>query len=136
MLASAKRNLELMSYFGLTEKQFESQFLFEETFNLEFKVAFKQYDNTESSNTRSKLSDKVVEEIKRMNHLDVELYEFARKLLGDRFQTLRSEDKHYEEHERRLKESETETLNWQDIENESWNLEDVQKAKKIFLNES
>lgn len=34
MLASAKANLERMAFFGLTEFQENSQYIFEETFNL------------------------------------------------------------------------------------------------------
>ena len=34
MLASAKRNLREMAFFGLTEYQEQSQYLFEEIFNL------------------------------------------------------------------------------------------------------
>ena len=44
MLASAKRNLLDMAYFGLTEYQAESQALFEDTFNMDFKVPFEQLD--------------------------------------------------------------------------------------------
>lgn len=36
MLASAKANLQRMSYFGLTELQEISQYMFEETFNLKY----------------------------------------------------------------------------------------------------
>ena len=34
LLSSAKANLERMAYFGLTEDQLVSQYMFEQTFNL------------------------------------------------------------------------------------------------------
>lgn len=40
MLASAKANLEKMAFFGLTEFQENSQYLFEETFNLKYVSCF------------------------------------------------------------------------------------------------
>jgi hypothetical protein len=51
LLASAKTNLERLAYFGLTEEQQLSQYLFERTFQLEFKVPFQQFNTTHSSLT-------------------------------------------------------------------------------------
>jgi heparan sulfate 6-O-sulfotransferase HS6ST1 len=50
-LASAKTNLERLAYFGLTEEQHLSQYLFQQTFQLEFRVPFQQFNTTHSSLT-------------------------------------------------------------------------------------
>lgn len=46
LLASAKRNLVSMAWFGLTERQRESQLVFERTFNLRFLAPFEQHNAT------------------------------------------------------------------------------------------
>ncbi|KAJ8933716.1 hypothetical protein NQ314_013846 [Rhamnusium bicolor] len=51
MLASAKKNLQSMAFFGLTEYQKISQYIFEETFNLRFAIPFEQNNATVSSST-------------------------------------------------------------------------------------
>merc|ERR1719369_1832283 len=98
MLASAKANLEKMSYFGLTSEQTVSQYLFEETFNLEFKVAFETYNSTNSGRTKDKLPEEVSENIRKLNTLDIELYEFAVKLLKERFKQMQAMDHSYDDH--------------------------------------
>lgn len=85
MLNSAKTNLEKMAYFGLTEKQHESQILFQHVFDLQFKTSFKQNSETTSSNAQSDLDKSVIDKITELNHLDVDLYEFAKKLFDERF---------------------------------------------------
>jgi heparan sulfate 6-O-sulfotransferase HS6ST1 len=56
-LASAKANLERLAYFGLTEEQHLSQYLFQQTFQLEFRVPFQQFNTTHSSlTTQGRLS--------------------------------------------------------------------------------
>ncbi|XP_044726642.1 heparan-sulfate 6-O-sulfotransferase 2 [Chrysoperla carnea] len=92
MLASAKRNLATMAYFGLTEYQKISQYVFEETFNLRFSVPFDQHNTTVSSITISNLSSKQIRKINELNNLDLELYEFAKKLLFERFHRLKRRD--------------------------------------------
>lgn len=84
MLASAKRNLAAMSYFGLTEYQKISQYVFEETFNLRFAIPFEQHNSTVSSSTMSKLRPDQRRQIEQLNALDTELYEFGKKLLFQR----------------------------------------------------
>lgn len=123
LLASAKTNLERMAYFGLTEEQRISQFMFEETFNLQFKVIFENYNGTHSSRTREKLSEGVIEKIKRINSLDVELYEFSLKLLKDRFARMKSEDHNYDQHAQHLTKDEKNEFSWGDIEKETWDYE-------------
>jgi len=123
MLASAKTNLERMAYFGLTEEQRISQYMFEETFNLQFKVIFENYNDTHSSRTREKLEDRVIERIRVINSLDVELYQFALKLLKDRFSRMKAEDHNYDQHVQHLTKDEKDQFSWDDIEKESWDYE-------------
>lgn len=84
MLNSAKTNLEKMAYFGLTEKQHDSQILFQHTFDLQFKKPFRQNNDTLSNNIVGDLDPSIVDQIKELNHLDMELYEFAKTLLEKR----------------------------------------------------
>ena len=84
-----------MAFFGLTELQTESQYLFQGTFNLRFKVPFPHKQNI-ASKTHKKLPDNKVHEIKRLNHLDVRLYEFAREVILNRYESMRAaNDKSY-----------------------------------------
>lgn len=92
LLASAKRNLASMAYFGLTEYQKISQYIFEETFNLRFAVPFEQNNTTVSSLTMSTLSTEQAAKVSQLNSLDIELYSFAKKLLFQRFEKLKSRD--------------------------------------------
>ncbi|KAJ6635297.1 Heparan-sulfate 6-O-sulfotransferase 3-B, partial [Pseudolycoriella hygida] len=96
MLASAKRNLAAMSYFGLTEFQKISQYVFEETFNLRFALPFEQHNATVSSSTMNNLRPDQRRKIEELNALDTELYSFAKKLLLQRFERLKDKDVHFE----------------------------------------
>ena len=91
MLESAKENLLRMAFFGVTELQTESQHVFQRTFNMRFKVKFPQYNQVVASEAKSNLTEIKVEEIKRLNHLDVELYEFAREVMLQRFESIKDE---------------------------------------------
>ena len=121
MVASAKTNLERMAYFGLTEEQRISQYLFEETFNLRFKQNFEQLtvEDTHSGSTQEKLDPSVLLEISQMNHLDAELHRFATKLLLQRFKQLSETDTHFSEHMDRLGQ-EKYKFSWADIEDENY----------------
>ena len=88
MLNSAKTNLEKMAFFGLTERQHESQILFQHTFDLQFKIPFKQNNETTSSNTENDLGQPTIDRITELNHLDVELYEYAKKLFAQRYKEI------------------------------------------------
>ncbi|XP_077293829.1 heparan sulfate 6-O-sulfotransferase [Arctopsyche grandis] len=92
MLASAKRNLAAMAFFGLTEYQKVAQYVFEETFNLRFALPFSQHNITVSSSTLNSLSHQETEAIRRINNLDVELYAFAKRLMFQRFEGLKKRD--------------------------------------------
>ena len=98
MLASAKANLARMAYFGLTEQQTMSQYIFEETFRLEFLVPFEQYNATLSALTLSELPSSQLEHIRQLNHLDVELYNYAHQLLEQRYERFKARDPHFEQH--------------------------------------
>ncbi|TDG46935.1 hypothetical protein AWZ03_006639 [Drosophila navojoa] len=84
MLASAKRNLAAMAYFGLTEYQKMSQYIFEETFNLRFAIPFEQHNATISATAVTNLRPDQRRLIEKLNSLDIELYAFAKNLLFQR----------------------------------------------------
>ena len=120
MLNSAKANLANMAYFGLTEEQEISQYLFEETFNLRFKTDFDQLNrsDTHSGHSLDKLDDAVIEKIRNLNHLDLELYKFATILLKERFDLMKESDESFEEHINEVKKEKE--FSWDDIEDENY----------------
>nr|CAD7198228.1 unnamed protein product [Timema douglasi] len=118
MLASAKRNLASMAFFGLTEYQKVSQYVFEETFNLRFAVPFEQHNTTLSGATISVLRDSQMDIIRSLNSLDLELYAFARKLMNERFARLRAKDSQFRErfsHLGELPGRGSEVFNWDQV---------------------
>ena len=91
-LESAKKNLESMEFFGLTEYLHLSQRLFEQTsycklFN---KCSFQSYLEQDLSNNQTyeysqrNLTQFHFDQIKQINSDDIELYEYARKLFFQR----------------------------------------------------
>ena len=81
MLESAKENLVKMRWFGLIEFQLASKELFEYAFQpLRFDIEFEKWDDTHSSAAIQDIPQKLIDEITRLNHLDAELYAFARDL--------------------------------------------------------
>ncbi|XP_076337695.1 heparan-sulfate 6-O-sulfotransferase 2-like [Tachypleus tridentatus] len=98
MLASAKENLKKMSYFGLCEYQKISQYLFESTFNLHFFQPFEQFNETHSSLIMNEIDIRDLRKIRELNHLDSELYKYAKELLLARFERLKEEDPDFQEH--------------------------------------
>ena len=88
MLASAKANLEKMAYFGITDDQRTSQYLFEVTFNLRFNTVLGQYNITHSAETAETLTPDTLDRIVKLNRLDHELYLFGQQLLEQRFLTM------------------------------------------------
>ncbi|XP_029677444.1 heparan-sulfate 6-O-sulfotransferase 2 [Formica exsecta] len=95
MLASAKHNLQYMPFFMLTEYQKVGQYTFEETFKMRFAVAFEQHNATLSAATMATLSAEQLDTVRRLNSLDLELYEFAKILAFQRFKRLRDRDPHF-----------------------------------------
>uniref|UniRef100_A0A672ZSE6 Heparan-sulfate 6-O-sulfotransferase n=1 Tax=Sphaeramia orbicularis TaxID=375764 RepID=A0A672ZSE6_9TELE len=84
LLASAKANLRNMAFYGLTEFQRKTQYLFERTFGLRFIRAFTQINSTRAASVG--ISEKVRWRIEGLNALDVELYEYAKELFLRRYQ--------------------------------------------------
>lgn len=74
-----------------------SQYVFEETFNLRFAIPFEQHNTTVSSSTLNHLTPKQEARVKELNALDIELYEFAKKLLFQRFEKLKAKDVNFDE---------------------------------------
>ena len=56
MLESAKQNLARMAFFGLTEQQAISQYVFERTLGLEFANSFEQNNATLSTQAMAELT--------------------------------------------------------------------------------
>lgn len=73
-----------MSFFGLTEYQKNSQYIFEETFNLRFAIPFEQHNSTLSMQAFELLSETQKKKIMSINALDIELYDFAKDLMFQR----------------------------------------------------
>ncbi|XP_034545764.1 heparan-sulfate 6-O-sulfotransferase 2 isoform X1 [Notolabrus celidotus] len=91
LLESAKRNLLGMAFFGLTEYQRKTQYLFERTFNLEFIAPFTQLNGTRASGVE--VPAETEHRILKLNRWDVELYEYARDLFLQRFQVARQQER-------------------------------------------
>uniref|UniRef100_A0A8D3EB83 Heparan-sulfate 6-O-sulfotransferase n=1 Tax=Scophthalmus maximus TaxID=52904 RepID=A0A8D3EB83_SCOMX len=101
LLASAKANLRNMAFYGLTEFQRKTQYLFERTFGLRFIRAFTQINSTRAASVG--ISEKVRWRIEGLNALDMELYEYAKELFLRRYQYNRQRQ-HQEERLRRRRE--------------------------------
>lgn len=71
------------------------QYTFEETFKMRFAVAFEQHNATLSAATMATLSVDQLDTVRRLNSLDLELYEFAKNLAFQRFKRLRDRDPHF-----------------------------------------
>jgi len=71
------------------------QYSFEETFGMRFAVAFEQHNATFSAATMATLSTDQLDAIRRLNSLDLELYEFAKNLAFQRFKRLRDRDPYF-----------------------------------------
>nr|CAG4641227.1 EOG090X0E58 [Eulimnadia texana] len=118
MLTSAKTNLARMAFFGLTEQQQMTQYVFEETFQLDFLVPFEQYNATLAYLTLSELNPEQQKRVKELNRLDIELYQFAVDLLNQRFEILKSRDGDFPHHWNRIITKSNETVDV-DFEQES-----------------
>lgn len=104
LLQSAKNNLKNMAFFGLTEFQRKTQFLFERTFNLKFISPFTQFNITRASNVE--INDGARQRIEELNFLDMQLYEYAKDLFQQRYhhtkQLEHQRDRQKRREERRL----------------------------------
>ena len=95
ILESAKTNLERLAFFGLTSEQAKSQYLFEDTFNLKFKVPF-EAQNQHSKSDLSDLEEETLNKIRDLNSLDVELFQYAQNLIQTRFEEVKIDDVNFE----------------------------------------
>lgn len=68
MLESAKQNLARMAFFGLTEQQSVSQYIFERTFQLEFVNSFEQSNATLSAHAIAELTPQQVPYLIYLNY--------------------------------------------------------------------
>ncbi|XP_077466154.1 heparan-sulfate 6-O-sulfotransferase 2 isoform X2 [Stigmatopora argus] len=91
LLESAKRNLRGMAFYGLTEYQRKTQYLFERTFRLAFIAPFTQLNGTRASGLD--VPTDTQRRIRQLNRWDVELYEYARDLFLQRFQFARQQER-------------------------------------------
>ena len=96
MLDSAKQNLLDMAFFGLTELQLESQYMFERAFDMTFKLKFFQYDHDHASKAQQSLGKVTLDRIRELNALDIELYEFAHRVMLQRLEESRSSDPEFD----------------------------------------
>lgn len=87
-LLSAKENLKNMAFFGLCDEQIKSQYIFEKTFQLTFNSSFKQSDDSKAKLFADKLSKDTIERIAKVNHLDIQLFEYAKELFEKRIKQL------------------------------------------------
>ncbi|XP_078738921.1 uncharacterized protein LOC144952400 [Lampetra fluviatilis] len=92
MLDSAKRNLRAMPFFGLTERQRDSQALFEDAFGMAFGAGFEQLNATRAGGAMATaggvLDGAARREIARINALDARLYAYALELFEGRVEAL------------------------------------------------
>ncbi|KAJ6221637.1 hypothetical protein RDWZM_000182 [Blomia tropicalis] len=102
MLYSAKQNLRQMAYFGICEEQIASQKLYEHTFGLRFKRTFIQFNQTRSMEALRSLSSDMISQIRRLNHLDMALYSYAKQLFRERFGVMRNEDVDFDQNYQQL----------------------------------
>ncbi|XP_005995567.1 heparan-sulfate 6-O-sulfotransferase 1-A [Latimeria chalumnae] len=104
LLESAKKNLKDMAFFGLTEFQRKTQFLFERTFNLKFIRPFMQYNSTRAGGVE--VDNDTIQQIEELNDLDMQLYDYAKDLFQQRYQYIRQ----LERMEQRIKNKEEKRL--------------------------
>lgn len=84
LLESAKKNLKDMAFFGLTEFQRKTQYLFERTFSLRFIKPFMQYNSTRAAGVE--VDNDTIRRIEELNDLDMKLYDYAKDLFQQRYQ--------------------------------------------------
>lgn len=59
---------------------------------MRFSVAFEQHNATQSAATMATLTPHQLDEVKRLNKLDLQLYDYAKELAMHRFRRLRDKD--------------------------------------------
>jgi len=120
ILTSAKNNLHKMSFFGLSEFPKVSQYMFEATYGLNFKMKSSLSRDSINRSARrelfKELSAKDIENMKRINYLDTELYHYAKELLFFRFEKLKKADPAFKNNFDFLEKNNVSTENWADKE--------------------
>lgn len=89
MLESAKQTLRSLPYFSIMSYLNESQFLFERTFGLKFRIPLSSQKNRHNKFSADVLADFPAEvklRILQVNDLDVQLYSYAKQLFLQRYQ--------------------------------------------------
>ncbi|EFO82392.1 hypothetical protein GCK72_024399 [Caenorhabditis remanei] len=76
-----------MAFFGIKERMDDSQFFFENTFDMTFSRKMSVWGKSKSNDTI--LTDSQLAHIRNVNKLDWELYEYAIKLFDERVSQLR-----------------------------------------------
>lgn len=91
ILNSAMVNLRSLPYVGLTEYQIESKDLFEHTFDLQFTDSFDaRHENISKSEDQMEvLTESDRQWIREVNHLDLKLYDYAKKIFLERVDAMR-----------------------------------------------
>lgn len=94
VLHSAKHTLLGLAFFGLTEYQTLSEFLFVKTFgDNKFKLSepIIEKKDTQASISMKGEAGKYIDRIKSNNHLDIQLYEFAKEIFFKRVAYFKNE---------------------------------------------
>lgn len=78
-----------------------------------FRVRFTQFNQTIADMALLEVSPDTLKQIEDLNSLDVDLYEYAKELLKQRYRKLMSQDKYYKEHFDNMGRSK---FSWSDIE--------------------
>ncbi|XP_013781566.2 heparan-sulfate 6-O-sulfotransferase 2-like [Limulus polyphemus] len=125
MLESAKNNLHKMAFFGLSEFPKMSQYIFEATFDLYFLEKDEKQNSRNSGKDKSEkkallhnLTNAQIEKIKELNKLDLELYQYAKKLLFYRFHFLKRTDPEFEDNFSLATRSKLSNVNWAEKEDQ------------------
>ncbi|VDD92936.1 unnamed protein product [Enterobius vermicularis] len=90
MLESAKNNLKNFAFFGLKEHMSESQWMFEQLFQLKFTRDLSEWQKSKSNDTV--ITEHQMRLIRKRNELDLQLYAYAEKLFFKRLKQMRSDD--------------------------------------------
>lgn len=89
LLESAKANLRSLAFYGIKERMPDSQWMFEQLFQLQFTANLSDWKKSKSRTDH--ITEAQWEVIRQRNHLDVQLYEFAVRLFEKRLKQLRDD---------------------------------------------
>lgn len=96
LLESAKHTLLRLSFFGMAEYQTQSEFLFLKTLDdnrFRFSEPIKDKKDTLAAISMKGEAGKHIDRIKAINHLDIQLYEFAKDIFFKRVAYFQNEKK-------------------------------------------